>query len=163
MDMALLSWLRSLSLFQYTALKCGHRMPRFGRLSNDYCLDCIEEMKIQCAWCNGPISIGEPITLYTPGTGDFQIPLHAVVFNKSPLQLVGCLRMDCAETGADRAGFWVPGEAGRGKVHRVPTAIEAILGANVPCAVIVNDTYDMDEAMHPTLIPLEGQEEQKAQ
>jgi len=85
-----------------------------------YCHRCIEKMAIKCAWCGHVIFIGNPITLYTPRNKDFEVPEHAVVYNEDPLQLVGCLRWDCAQTGADRAGFWLP----PGKVQRVPTAIE---------------------------------------
>jgi hypothetical protein len=132
--------LSSLSPFRYKATKCGHhtkqrgpvqafgqtatiRMPKNKDGSVDYCLACIGEMMIRCAWCGKPIFIGEPITLYTP-RGDFQVPEHAVVYNNDPLQLVGCLRWDCAESGVDRAGFWLPGDDCNGRVYRVPTPIE---------------------------------------
>lgn len=168
--------LRSLSPFRYTATKCGHRTKRGGSVSAfghtittqmpknegssvDYCLDCIGKMAIQCAWCGDPIFIGNPITLYTP-RDDFQVPEHAVVYNKEPLQLVGCLGWNCAETGADRAGFWLPGEDGKGRVQRVPTAYEAILGAKEPHMMIIGDLSDMKEAVNPTLIPLESQKAQ---
>ena len=118
-------------------------MPTNENGSMDYCLDCIGKMAIRCAWCGDPIFIGNPITLYTPH-GDFQVPEHAIVYNKEPLQLVGCLGWNCAETGADRAGFWLQGEDGKGCVQRVPTAYEAILS-------------DMKEDVNPTLIPLESQ------
>src|SRR3989344_6557684 len=153
-------WLSSLSPFRYVAVKCGHRTKRSGPVSAfertittkmpmnengcvDYCLDCIGKMAIRCAWCGDPIFIGNPITLYTPH-GDFQVPEHAIVYNKEPLQLVGCLGWNCAETGADRAGFWLQGEDGKGCVQRGPTAYEAILS-------------DMKEDVNPTIIPLESQ------
>jgi hypothetical protein len=165
--------LGALSPLRYKAVKCGHRTKRsgsvlaFGRTittkmpkndngSVDYCLDCIGKMAIRCAWCGDPIFIGDPITLYTP-RGDFQVPEHAVVHNKEPLQLVGCLGWNCADTGADRADFWLPGENGKGRVQRVPTAYEAILGAKEPSMLIVGDLGDMKEAVNPTLIPLESQ------
>ena len=85
-----------------------------------YCHRCIEKMAIRCAWCGKVIFIGDPITLYTPSNKNFKIPEYAIVYNKKPLQLVGCLRWDCAETGGDRAGFWIP----PGKVERVPTGFE---------------------------------------
>ncbi len=154
---------------QYTATKCGHRTKLAGQVSAfgqtittkmsmnksgsvDYCLDCIAKMAIQCAFCGDPIFIGDPITLYTPRDG-FQIPDHAVVYREEPLQLVGCLGSNCADTGADRAGFWLPGENGKGRVQRVKAAYEGILGAKVP----VGDTHDIFEAMDPTLVPLESQ------
>lgn len=162
-----------LSPLRYKAAKCGHRTKRsglvsaFGRTittkmpknhdgSVDYCLGCISKMAIQCAWCGGSIFIGDPITLYIP-SGDFQVPEHAVIYNKESLQLVGCLSGNCADTGADRAGFWLPGEDDKGCVHRVPTVYEAIFGAKEPSVMIVTDLSDMKEAMNPTLIPLERQ------
>jgi hypothetical protein len=165
--------LGSLSPLRYKAVKCGHRTKRSGPVSAfgctittkmpkndggsvDYCLDCIGKMTIKCAWCSDPIFIGNPITLYTP-RGEFQVPEHAVVYNKEPLQLVGCLGWNCADTGADRSGFWLPGEDGKGRVQRMPTAYEAILGAKEPSMMIVGDLSDMKEAVNPTLIPLESQ------
>lgn len=164
--------LGSWSPIRYKAVKCGHRTKQSGRVSAfeqtitvtmpqnqngsmDYCLDCIGGMAIQCAWCGDPIFIGEPITLYTPRS-DFQVPEHAVVYNKEPIQLVGCLSGNCAETGIDRAGFWMPGENGKGSVWRVPTVLEVILGAKEPSAMIISDPSDMKEAMNPTVIPFEN-------
>ena len=138
---------------RYTATKCGHRTKRSGQVSAfghtmttkmprnrdgsvDYCIDCISKMAIQCSWCSHPIFVGDPVTLYTP-SDDFQAPQHAVVYNSEPLQLVGCLGWNCADTGADRAGFWLPGENGKGRVRRVPTAYEAILGAKEPSILSV--------------------------
>lgn len=137
-------WRRELSPLPYVATKCGHRTEQEGRVlafehstitkmqenesgSVDYCLDCIGKMAIQCAWCGKPIFIGDPITLYTPRR-DSKTPEHAMIYNKEPLQLVGCLRGNCAESGADRAGFWLPNENDKGHVDRVPTAYEEILG-----------------------------------
>lgn len=162
-----------LSIFRYTATKCGHRTKRTGKVSAfgrviitqmptnksgkvDYCLNCLGKMAIRCAWCGGPIFIGDPITLYTP-KDDFQVPEYTVIYREKPLQLVGCLGWDCADTGADRAGFWLPGENRKGRVWRVQTALEAILGAEVPSMVIVNDTRNIAEAMNPTLVPMESQ------
>ena len=68
----------------------------------EYCHKCIEKMAIRCAWCGHSILIGDPITLYSPRNKDFKIPPYATIFNKEPLQLVGCLRWDCAETTAPR-------------------------------------------------------------
>lgn len=152
-----------LSPFRYTATKCGHRtrqtgvvsafgktiaikMPRNEYGSVDYCLKCIGKMAIRCAWCGNPIFIGNPITLYTPKQNDFKIPDYAVIYSENPLQLVGCLGWNCAITGADRAGFWVPGEDGKGCVERVQTVFEAMFNAKVPDAIIINDLQDLAEA-----------------
>lgn len=153
------------------------KMPMNKNGSVDYCLDCIGKMAIRCAWCGDQIFIGNPITLYSPGprTGffsseepseaqrarkqdDLVVPDGAVVYHENPLTLVGCLGWNCADTGADRAGFWLPDENGKGRVHRVQTAYEAILGADEP-SMIVGDTHDTKEALNPTLIPLESQKE----
>jgi hypothetical protein len=97
-----------------------------------YCLDCVEKMTIICPWCRRPIFIGDYITLYKPLDPNFKIPEGAVVYSTNPLQLVGCQRSDCAETGADYCGIWeVPG-----KVKRIPSAIERVLITKRP--VIIN-------------------------
>jgi len=166
------SWLASLNPRHYTATKCGHRTKRAGRVSAfectiitkmpknesgsvDYCLSCLGGMTIQCAWCKDPIFIGDPVTLYTPRNRAFVVPPHAVVYNENPLQLVGCLDWLCADTGADRAGFWLPGEDGKGRVYCVQMPYEAILGAATPSAVIIGDLADPQEAAKPRLIPLD--------
>ena len=82
-------------------------------------------MAIRCAWCGGVIFVGDVITLYSPvKKDDFKIPEHAVVYDEEEMQLVGCGRITCADTGADYAGFWIPGQDGKGIVKRTPTMIE---------------------------------------
>jgi hypothetical protein len=169
----MLEWVRDLFPREYTATKCGHltkrdgpvsafrdsitmQMPKNESGSVDYCLDCVGTMTARCTWCARAIFIGSPVTLYPPRPG-YVIPEHAVVYSKDPLLLVGCLSWSCADSGADRAGFWVPGEDGKGRVKRVPTAYEMIPGAAEPSAVVVNDLSDMNEAMNPVLVPLNGQ------
>ena len=121
--------------------KCGHKtrlkdtVSAFGEKIKtqikpkkgcgiDYCHKCLEKMAIQCAWCGKPIFIGDPVTLYSPKDSDkSKIPSYATlfnVFNYESLQLVGCGRSTCADTGADYAGIWIPGENGIGKVYRRP-------------------------------------------
>lgn len=107
----------------------------------EYCHRCLEKMAIQCAWCGKAIFIGDPVTLYTPVNKDFAISPHAVIFSKDPLQLVGCLRWDCAESGVDRAGFWLP----PGQVYRVPTPLEMVMSGKKEM-LIVNDLFDIKEA-----------------
>lgn len=167
--------LYSLSPFRYTAVKCGHITKRTGLVSVfgetatvkmplnkdgslDYCLKCIGKMGIRCAWCGHPIFIGDAVTLYTPHS-DFQVPAYAVVFKNDPLQLVGCIRWNCAESGVDRAGFWIPDENGKGKVLRVRSPIEAMMNAVVPSMVVVNNVQDINEALKPTLIPMHEEKE----
>lgn len=139
----LFQWIYKRRTPRYIATKCGHptkqrgtvsafehtittQMPQNEYGSVDYCLECIGKMAIKCAWCGNPIFIGDPVTLYTP-QGDFKIPEYAVINNEKPLQLVGCLRWNCADTGADRAGSWLPNNDDKGYVHRIPTAYERIL------------------------------------
>lgn len=167
----LFHWFARKNLIRFTAEICGHRTRRigpvhaFGRMavtempinqngSVDYCLDCIGNMAIRCAWCEDPIFIGNPITLYVPLPG-FKIPDHAVIYTAEPPRLVGCLGWDCAETGADRAGFWLPGDDGKGRVLRIPTVLEIMLSAKEPSALIIRDLGDIREAKSPVLIPLE--------
>ena len=124
-----------LSIFRknYSA-NCGHKTKlhdkvfAFGESTStqlpikdgeiDYCHRCIEKMAIRCAWCGHTIFIGDPVTLYSPRDENFDVPEHAMVYCKDPLQLVGCLRWNCADSSADRMGFWLP----PGVVHRVQSA-----------------------------------------
>lgn len=121
---------------------CGHMSQRKGwveifgerhhfKFSGDpcnlpYCLDCLAKGAIRCAWCGEPILYGSPVTLYTPLKEDFVIPDHAVVYSKSPLQLVGCLVCSGADGAFDRAGFWQH----PGKVVRVPSPTEMAMSTN---------------------------------
>lgn len=113
-------------------------------------------MTIRCSLCAHPIFVGDPVTLFVPAVGS-TIPSWATVHSREPLQLVGCLGWHCAESGADRAGFWVPGEDGKGRVHRVPTLCEVMLGTGEPYVMVVDDLADMGEAANPTFIPMKGQ------
>lgn len=147
----------------YTAQKCGHKTKlsgsfvAFGEKHSghlkleggkvDYCIECIRKMTIRCAWCGKSIVIGDPVTLYMPNDKGFVIPDYATVYQKEPLQLVGCLRWGCADTGADRAGFWVA----PGRVLRVLSPIEKLLvaaekGKEEPI-VIVSNLADINEAL----------------
>jgi len=154
-------WLDNMNMSNYTATKCGHRTKQTGKVSAfgrtiitkmpkvgdsvEYCLDCLSKMAIQCAWCGGPIFIGDSVTLFSPRDDGFKLPEHAVIYRDNPLQLVGCLRWDCAATGADRAGFWLPSKNGRGYVRRVQSPYEALLATGVPSAVIISDTHNILE------------------
>ena len=77
------------------------------------------------------------IKLYSSKKG-FAVPGHAVRCSENPLRLVGCLGWDCAETGADRAGFWMP----PGEVRRVPTVFMQLMGATDPGAIVISDLQD---------------------
>jgi hypothetical protein len=152
------SWWFKISSFMvrsHVANKCGHRTKRAGWAEAfgeryfvemplaengraDYCLGCIGRMAIRCAWCGDAIHIGNPVTLYTPMKKDFVVPDHAVRYSEKPLQLVGCLGWNCADTGGDRAGFWMP----PGEVHRVPTVFEQLMGSDDSDAVVIADLRD---------------------
>ncbi|PID52240.1 MAG: hypothetical protein CR972_03075 [Candidatus Moraniibacteriota bacterium] len=140
---------------------CGHKtlkkdnVTAFGEsceiaipISNGktaYCHRCLEKMAIRCAWCGKVIFIGDPITLYSPRGEGLKMPDYAVLYNEEHSSYVGCLRWDCAETGADRAGFWHP----PGKVFRVATPLEMCLhnlqsGGNG--IVTIKDIGDFKEA-----------------
>lgn len=132
--------------------KCGHRSvlvkeveahgekqtARTDTQHLEYCPECLARMAIKCAWCGNVIWPGEPITLYSPSKKDFQVPDGAVVYSKEPLLLVGCLGWNCAETGGDRSGFWVP----PGKVHRVASMFEMLMGQGSPEILICNNLSD---------------------
>lgn len=113
-----------------------------------YCPACWAKAAIKCAWCGNAIMPGDAVTLYTPNPHkDFKVPDYAVMYKEKPhLQLVGCLRWDCAETGADRAGFWVM----PGKVQRVASPIELVF-ANLENGgdgiVITGDLTDPSQAI----------------
>ncbi len=127
----------------YTANICNHKTKLEGPMSDgkhtitmkmplaengnpDYCLKCIGEMSIKCAWCNNPITIGSPITLYTP-KDDYDIPEYAVPYTENDSKaLVGCLGWECAHSGADMCGRWMP----PGKVERQPSPLELCMMAN---------------------------------
>jgi hypothetical protein len=144
------------------ATKCGHKTRLAGktvifgqtlhpcfkqnRKSVEYCFDCLSKMAIRCAWCEEPILIGDPITLYSAKDSSPPMPEHAVYYDKSKGMRVGCLGWDCAASGADRAGFWVAGEDGKGQVAQIPTLFELALSTGQP--VIVKDLSDPEEVAH---------------
>jgi len=126
-------------------ISCETKIPIVDG-KTDYCHRCLEKMAIRCSWCGGVIFIGDPVTLYSPNDKNHKMPDYAVLHNKKDNSYVGCLRLNCAETGADRAGFWYP----PGKVYRVPTPIEMCMqnlknGGNG--VVIVGDLSDPNEAV----------------
>ena len=161
-------WVFFSSIFRtkYIANKCGHTtkskgfmkygdhtttmtMPLAENGKPDYCIQCISNMSIRCAWCGGPIAISSPITLYIPNDS-FEVPDYAVTYSGGEsIALVGCLRWNCADGGFDRAGFWLTGEGGKGCVQRVPTVIETLLANPHASMIIVQDTHDITEAVNP--------------
>ncbi len=142
----------------YTANVCGHNTKKAGKITShgqsrtvsmplsengmpDYCFDCIAKMSIRCAWCENSIHVGDPVTLYTPQE-PFEVPEYAVRYSKDDRCLVGCLGWNCAETGADRQGFWMP----PGTVARVPSPIEMLMSVGSEGrVVIVGDLSDPND------------------
>jgi hypothetical protein len=63
--------------------------------------------------------------------------------------LVGCLRWDCADTGADMCGRWMP----PGKVERTPSPMELCLASiqtGQSSIVLVGNTHDPSSiSVHP--------------
>src|SRR3989344_1863353 len=108
---------------------------RLDKKDLDYCQQCLSDMSIRCAWCGGSITVGDAITLYTPTKKDFQIPDYAVFYKRVPFQLVGCLRWGCADSGIDRAGFWVP----PGKVYRILSPMEMLIASGSEKPIICNN------------------------
>jgi hypothetical protein len=135
--------------FKKYLARCGHKTKKkdkvtaFGETITtevplvdgkiEYCHKCLEKMAIRCAWCGKPIFIGDPVTLYSLTNGTKEMPKHAVCHDKKLNQYVGCLRCDCADTGADRAGFWVP----PGVVERIPTPYEILMADSTKKCIII--------------------------
>jgi hypothetical protein len=116
-------------------------MPRNAEGGFDYCLGCLAGMTITCAWCGEPIFIGDPVTLYGSVSGEGLLG-DATPYSEDPKFFVGCLRWNCAQTGADRAGFWLPSNTGKGYVKRTRSLFEMALQSDV---VVVNDLSDSTE------------------
>lgn len=151
---------------QLIASKCGHatntkgEVKAFGDTTTtempvtdgvvEYCLDCISAMACKCAWCGHAVFIGDAVTLYGSRGPDFVVPEHAVVYGQSPIQLVGCLRWDCADTGADRAGFRLPDDQGNGHVVRTQSLYAVSAAAGPDTAVLVNNLSNASEV--PTVL-----------
>lgn len=132
-----------------TATICGHETKQQGLITvfektstimsmpidenghTEYCLTCIGKMSIRCAWCGGSIIVSDPVTLYQP-VETFEVPEYAVRYHEDESRLVGCLRWDCADTGAHMCGHWMP----PGKVERCPSPLELALAGNM---VVVPD------------------------
>lgn len=135
--------------------KCGHKAKKrtFIKFEDgveglfilnglEYCPQCFKAAAIKCAWCGKIIVPGDPVTLYTPTGQDWKLPKGARIYKEKPrLQVVGCLRWDCADTGADRSGFWVM----PGRVERVASPMEMAMASND--VVIVSDLSDMNKAI----------------
>lgn len=79
-----------------------------------FCFDCFEKAIVYCAWCGEPIFPDDPITLYSPKDLSYVPKEGSVKYSDNPATYVGCLGTKCADTGADRAGFWeCPGQVAK--------------------------------------------------
>ncbi len=124
----------------YQANKCGHITKRKGLIYDghkkicweiplidngnpNYCLDCVGNMSILCAWCNQPITVDSLVTLYDYNK-DFIIPDHAVRYDTA---LVGCIRQNCAHKKEDARGVWIA----PGKVQKIYPSIHNSLIKNL--------------------------------
>lgn len=157
-------WIFTSSFFRtvHTTNKCGHKTHKKGFMKDgkhttvmdmplakngkpDYCLKCIGNMSIRCAWCGGSIIIGNPVTLYIP-TDTYDVPDYAIHYKKDNSKaVVGCLGWDCADTGADRSGFWLPGNDGKGKVQKIPTEYERLTGISCIQTTKASDNREKGE------------------
>lgn len=101
----------------------------------EVCGDCLAAMAICCGWCGEAIFIGDPVTLYrAPREKIAELPEGAVSYladymeggSRAYISVVGCLGWNCADTGADRAGFWLPdlNRPGHGHVELVESMYE---------------------------------------
>lgn len=96
----------------------------------DWTLGEIAEMTILCAKCSKPIFIGESVVLRTPMNPEFQIPSHAVVHQKQPLELVCCARWECCDSGAEINALWQPDPnvtANKGHAVRQKSLLERMM------------------------------------
>lgn len=117
-----------------------------------YCFGCLGEKVIRCAWCGDPIFPGDPITLYAPkDVANFTLREGAVLYDQEKTQVVGCLRWDCADTGADVAGHWTPDG-----VVRCPRIIDILMANPDADAIIVNDMTKFHEQGSYEAVKLRG-------
>lgn len=111
--------------FKRTKARCGHKTRLSGAIyayeratkvklepnengNIEYCLKCLGDMTIKCAYCKNPIFIGEPVKVYSPKDDNFQIPKEAHIYKEEPLTVVACRRLSCANKKNGHDGFWVP-------------------------------------------------------
>ena len=68
----------------------------------------------------------------------------AIEYKKEPhIQLVGCLRPGCSDSGMDRAGFWIM----PGKVQRALSPVEMVSTLENDEVLIINDLHDISKAV----------------
>ena len=95
----------------HTASVCGHEIPPpiVKNQCIPYCSECLNDMSIQCAKCNGLIRPYEHITLVKVEAGEKQAP-HATVYvsEDGSESIVCCLHTTCASHYVVCCGQWVP-------------------------------------------------------
>ncbi|HWH07234.1 MAG TPA: hypothetical protein VNU47_01770 [Candidatus Paceibacterota bacterium] len=123
-------------------------MPRNEQGGYDFCHACLGKMAIRCGWCERAIFIGDPVTLYMPSHPYVWFSPDVTFMSFDNQTVVGCGRTDCAHTGADYAGFWVPAGVKRegrwiAGVKPMISIYQTVLATNG--AVVANDVSDMSE------------------
>lgn len=161
--------LRMLNPRRYQAKKCGHKTKRLGWLRSgevtevcfmplneegtvDYCFHCLNKMTIPCGWCGEPILIGDPVTLFAmPDDGIRKPHRGAVIYCTHPFPLlIGCFTKKCGIRMPDIAGYWIPGDDGKGMVLRVKTPLEQMLHNLAPAVQVVENLDKAIEVISQT-------------
>ncbi len=117
-------------------------MPKNEQGGYDFCLQCLGQMAIRCGWCDRPIFIGDPITLYFSRDPYLWVAPTVAIFRFEHMERVGCGRTDCAESGVDYVGVWVPTGVQRegrwlGGVKRRVSILDVVMANNQ--SIIVSD------------------------
>lgn len=150
-----LIWLQSVFRQTFVASKCGHTTKVKGGVAAfgerivttmpvgkdgrpEYCLKCIEKMAIRCSRCGKAIFVGDPIALLLD---DKALLGHVITARPGTRYRVSCLRIGCADSAADRAGFWMP----PGVVESVASPYEMIIGDSSECVVLIRDSADKSD------------------
>lgn len=118
-------------------------MPKNADGGFDFCHACLGQMAIRCWICDRTIFVGDPITLYVPSDPFRWIPPHAAIYSLEHMEIVGCGRTDCAESGVDYRGNWVPSKTQRegrwvGGVQRRVDLLQQML-ENGEREIVIND------------------------
>ncbi|MGH7238695.1 MAG: hypothetical protein ACREHG_01380 [Candidatus Saccharimonadales bacterium] len=139
----------------YLARVCGHKTKLFERVkicgqmgfyriagkNPDYCCSCLTNMARRCPVCGNMILVGNPIRLVQILEG-FILP-DCAVWRDPTLRdpeiswFVACL--ECADTVAERSGFWVP----PGRVRRVKSLFQL---ASENGHAVCNNVHDIASA-----------------
>ncbi|MBI1974759.1 MAG: hypothetical protein HYS57_00175 [Parcubacteria group bacterium] len=144
---------------RYTAKICGHQAKRVGvvrafgckrvitiRGEPEYCYACPQQAAIQCAFCGKAIfPTEEPITLTIHDTLDRFKQIRGIkVLREKPFHVVGCMRITCSDSAADRAGFWVmPGRVEAANIYDAAVSLRDGEGISVNDVGSISEARDM--------------------